>query len=401
MSLLLAALTLVEPGLATGSALDSNRITVSALAPKASAIAIGLADGEVRLVDLATRKPLRSMHSSVKDSVARLTWSADGSRLAAAVFPTPEKNSGPPDSAQEFIDAHGAWVVFDVATGMVLFERKSEEAGHDDPGCALSPDGNYLVTWGCEPRGRVWGIESQHCLWDCAAKGARTTCAVWSPDGETIYCGDDQGRISFWRTSDGALRGEVLLRRDARWTANSVECVAVSHDGRLLAAGGRSSYLGVWDCASRALRWIQQIEEDDRKLGLFDDDRIVDVAFNMTAESLVATTSSWGTVSAWSVADGRRRWDYDFEGGNEAKLYGVFDPRGERVATWGLGMFSTAKVFAAGSGDVRSKLESRKVLGGRGSAGWSSDGRFFIARTSLGLDIMDGATLEVLGTIVP
>jgi WD40 repeat protein len=226
------------------------------------------------------------------------------------------------------------------------------------------------------------------------------TCAAWSPDGETVYCGDDQGRVSAWRSSDGSLRCDGWLRYATTWAAKPIECVAVSHDGHLLAAGGRATSLGLWESAGLTRRWFAQVQ-DDKKLGLFDDDRVVDVAFDTTAETLVATTDSWGTASAWTVADGHRRWDYDFQGGNEVKLYVAFDPRGERIATWGLGMFGTAKVFAATSGAVRSNLESRHVLGGRGSAGWSSDGRFFIARTASGVDIMDGATLELQGTVVP
>jgi WD40 repeat protein len=399
MSFLMLALSLA-PTFQNAPPADSIKITASAVSPKAATAAIGLSNGEIRVVDLATRKPLASIHATAKGSVARLTWSGDGARLAAAVFPKPAANHGPAEAGQQYVDSQGTWLVFDVATGKQVFERKSESPGHDDPGFAFSRDGKYLVTWGCEPPAYIWDIDAQHCRTQCFLKEVRMTCAAWSPDGETVYCGDDQGRITSWRSSDGSLRCESWMRYATTGAAKRIECVAVSHDGHLLAAGGGATTVGLWESAGLTSRWFSMVQ-DNRKLGLFDDDRVVDVAFDVTAETLVATTYSWGTASAWSVADGHRRWDYDFLGGNEVNLYVVFDPRGERIATWGLGMFSTAKVFAASSGSVRSNLESRQVLGGRGSAGWSSDGRYFIARTFAGLAIMDGSTFEVQGTVAP
>jgi WD40 repeat protein len=68
-----------------------------------------------------------------------------------------------------------------------------------------------------------------------------------SPDGSTFATSPAPGRISLWRSRDETRVGELT------GPAGFVKSVAFSHDGRLLAAAGRSPNIVVWNVRQRKL----------------------------------------------------------------------------------------------------------------------------------------------------
>ena len=183
----------------------------------------------------------------------------------------------------------------------------ADEAVHD---LAFSPDGRTLASCGEGWRGtRPDGGDDcvgQIMLWDVhAAKGRAVitregiptfTRLVFSPDGKTIVSGSyapdgsNDGTIDFW---DVASRRHI---RQVKWPGTIVHSLAMSGDGRLLAAGG---YRGEWVKDTKVLRIIDMQSGKD-VARLEDGLRIVSLAFSPDNKLLVAAHVTGGReCSKW------------------------------------------------------------------------------------------------------
>jgi WD40 repeat protein len=98
-------------------------------------------------------------------------------------------------------------------------------------GLAFSPDGKMLAT--SVGNFRPSGIE----LWDVATGGQVrqvsediASCLRFTPDGKTLV-GSRGSTIRFWDVGTGAAQGQI------NGLGTNVNCLAISHDGKWLAAG--------------------------------------------------------------------------------------------------------------------------------------------------------------------
>jgi len=117
-------------------------------------------------------------------------------------------------------------------------------------------------------------------------QGQRVRCVSWSPDGQRIVAGYDDGRIRVW---DAGLT-ELLLTAEGH--TDPVWGVQWSPDGGVFASGSDDRTARVWDAGTGECLAVQPGHGG----------RVRSVAFSSDGTRLV-TASDDGTVGIWDVAD--------------------------------------------------------------------------------------------------
>jgi WD40 repeat protein len=153
-------------------------------------------------------------------------------------------------------------------------------------GVSLSSDGRLAVT--VSDHGvSVWDLATVKCLRQAHRGDAHIIaahCARFGPDGQRIFSGWSDGRIS---VQDMATGAEVLS-----WEAHRgpVSVLAISSDGRLLASGGEDGLVRLWDASTgrELARWEAH------------DESVTALAFSGDGRSL-ATGSAHGSVRLWNL----------------------------------------------------------------------------------------------------
>ena len=110
---------------------------------------------------------------------------------------------------------------------------------------AVTPDGQFLISGGNDCAVRVWNLANGALVREMAGHEKHVYTVAVTPDGSSVLSGDLGGVIRQW---DAASGNEVrILDAKELYTANGagqgvdfggVRSMAVSHDGRWLAAGG-------------------------------------------------------------------------------------------------------------------------------------------------------------------
>lgn len=177
--------------------------------------------GEVKLWDVATGRLVRSLDALHTDTVFGLRFSPDGSKLATA-------------SADKFLK------VIRVEDGK---ELKSFE-GHTHHVLAVdwSGDGKQLVTGGADSVLKVWDFETGEQLRTLAAAGKQVTAVRWVPGKPLVAGASGDSTVRYWNPIGS---GNIL--RTFTGASDYVFGVAVSADGKLVAAGGADGALFLWN----------------------------------------------------------------------------------------------------------------------------------------------------------
>jgi WD40 repeat protein len=251
--------------------------TLLAFSPNGKVLAAGCrsespADDTVYLWDPATGVELRRIKAA-SFGVACLAFSADGKTLV----------SGGNDCAVH---------LWDTATGD---ELRPFRAGHHARilAMAYSPDGRALATG---------GMDGMICLWDLVTGNLRSALdhkagwvcrLVFSPDGA-----HSDKSIRLWEL---ATAREV--RRLSGYAGGYVSSLAISPDGRTLAATGGAGTILLWETAAGRQLHRMTGQARDAKLAFVPDERtMVSVGEDSQAPASV--------VRLWDVASGRelRHW---------------------------------------------------------------------------------------------
>jgi WD40 repeat protein len=109
---------------------------------------------------------------------------------------------------------------------------------------AMSADGSVLATGGNDRMVRLWNPSTGSLLHECKAHQGHVYSVESHPGGRTILSGDLQGQVHEWDIKTGKLVGTFdatpLHTYDGsqRVDFGGVRGLAVSHDGKFVAAGG-------------------------------------------------------------------------------------------------------------------------------------------------------------------
>jgi WD40 repeat protein len=305
----------------------AEQFMAAALSPDGRHVAAGggSADGSgvVRVWDTATGKPVWSTDDHTAEALA-IAYAPDGSSVATAA-------------------ADGLVKIRDPKTGAVLRTLKGHDGGATS--VAFSADGAMLVCGQGHGGARLWDAQTGRPLRTCRDAGSQAptvardrlfTSIALSPDGGTLVTNTGgpgsffDESVRYWDTQTGELKKEFADK------GHGAHPVALSPDGSILAAGGKSVKL--WDVRSGKL-----LRELSGHLKITES-----IAFSADGRLLVSG-GSYGTTNVWEVATGRHLVTlFTFSEMREGKLVedwlacnpdGYYDgsPGVERYLAWRVG----------------------------------------------------------------
>jgi WD40 repeat protein len=239
----------------------------------------------VCLIDVAERKVVLTLEAKDR-TVSALIFSRDGKRLITADNNSLEYLLFEPSAGED-----PAIRVWDTATGKQDRVLKHDSLIAGVRTLALAPDGNTLAV--ATPKGiRLWDLKEGKVTRALSRVGdGREPVELFqfSPDRKRIL-GGTGNVICVWETASGRL-----LAPEANEAITALTAVAVSHDGRLLAAGSKDGRIDLWDLPARRL--IRRLPGHAELVG-----RLVFAPDGKT----LASRSENGYIRTWDVDSGRR-----------------------------------------------------------------------------------------------
>jgi WD40 repeat protein len=173
--------------------------------------------------------------------------------------------------------------------------------------------------------GRVQGTRTALCFWRCdngehvadlTLGGSSLFCVALSPDGRTLAAGDEKGNVIL---CDARQRREL---KTFEAHDKNILAIAFSPDGRWLATAGKNALVRVWDTAEWKLR--ATLRGHIRA--------VVSLAF-CPDRQLLATSDNAGITRVWDVPTGQEVVVISWPRFREART--VFTPDGRSVVTAG------------------------------------------------------------------
>jgi RNA polymerase sigma factor (sigma-70 family) len=142
-----------------------------------------------------------------------------------------------------------------------------------------------------------------------------TSCAVFTHDSKTVIVGDWGGRVVFWDVATGKEVRRVLA------DASGVNSLALTADGKLLAAGSRGK-VNLWNPNTGAAftKWTVA------------NDLVAQIAFAPNGKT-AALRYEGKTIELWDVASGKKLHTLEGHTGNVFTF--AFAPSGETLASGG------------------------------------------------------------------
>jgi geranylgeranyl transferase type-2 subunit beta len=240
----------------------TNAVTAVALSADERILATGSYDQSVRIWDVSTSNE-RHRLTGHRGAVLSVAHSPDGSTLATGGI---DRDIRLWDAAsgkqQRTLTGHKSWV----------------------NSLAFSPDGKWLASASSDGTVKIWSLagEQLHTLLDCKAE---VRSVAVSPDGKHLAAGIRYGAVKVWQTADWQLVESWEHPSDDAWAVafhadsqrlviaagewnrptklvvrsiasgeqvselkhpGEVLCVAVSADGKTIAAGGGDQTVSVW-----------------------------------------------------------------------------------------------------------------------------------------------------------
>jgi len=253
---------------------DEGGIWQVAFSPDGSYIALGTGSGEVRLWDGSEASPVSDPLGRHGGEVSALAFNGDGTLLA----------SGAADGTVQLWNPATRQPVGD------LFVYTISLTG--DPttvrSLAFRPDGVVLAVTGLRTVG-LWDIE--RAAWNglpLSAHSGNIFALVYSPDGQLLASGGDDGVVRLLGSSSGETVAELPLS-----STQLVQALTFSPDGSRLVAGQRAGTITAWELSRGTATALGQLDLTDKN--------IVSLAFAADGTTL-AGLDGVGAISHWDLS---------------------------------------------------------------------------------------------------
>ncbi len=239
------------------------------VSPDYSVLAVGLANGELRLCDPATGVTQKSMVFTAPPGLKGpwgVSFSRDGRTLAATCGDgsirivdvengTEQRSIGSAHTGRALCSKFnedgtllyttgddGYVKVWDVATG----RSEGMWAAHSGGAFQIHmlPDWKHVVTSGGDGYARLWELATRTKVREFKHSEGEVFSAAVSPDGSRLATGDSTGLLRTWDINTGAMLAESASHD------GSIHCIVFSPDGKRLFTGGWDSLARVWDSSS-------------------------------------------------------------------------------------------------------------------------------------------------------
>ena len=270
-----------------------------AWAPDGSMLAVTTIHG-VGLFDSVTLLKKTRLDSDV--TPLSLAFSPDGALLVTGGQDLPE-------SEQDTV------TIWDLPSST----RRHTLIGHTDwvNSVGFSPTGEFVASGSDDGTTRLWRVDVGAEAIVLRGHTRPVTSVTFSPDGEILATGSLDGLVRLWRVSDGAFIGEL------RNEAPSVRSVAFSPDGVTLAAASIDGTIRLWAAGTGTL-----LHSLSGHAGSVDR-----VTFSPDG-ALLASAGFDQTVRIWSAADGTLLQSLSGHTGPVISV--AFSPDGKQLASGSL-----------------------------------------------------------------
>ncbi|KAG9007034.1 hypothetical protein FRB94_014698 [Tulasnella sp. JGI-2019a] len=202
----------------------------------------------------------------------------------------------------------------------------------------------------------------------------RVFCLAWSPDGQRIISGCEDGTLCLWDASTAAPVGESW-----KFHTRAVSCVAWSPNGEMIVTGSYDSTLQLLDSSTRARigsAWKGHTGEVSSLAWSPDGRWVVSGSFDKTLRM-------WDPATGETVGEA-------WEGHTDLVWCVSWSPDSKRIAS---GSTDGTRLWESSIGALAGKLwETRRTYG----LAWSPDGKR-IAASGDGIRLWDADTGDLIG----
>jgi len=255
--------------------LSMNHAVVTSLAfsPDGAKLAASSEDRTIRLWD-ATSWELLAPFSGHEGIVFSISFSHDGKVLAS--------------TSQD-----GTIRLWSVGTGN---ELGTPLTGHREQvfSVAFSPNDKMLVSGGHDGSLMLWDINAEGTINRRLANTSGAHSALFSPDGRTIFTGTDDGKVLLLDSGKGEVQATLgdlsvyALPRSSDGFLTAIVSIALSGDGKILAAGRTDGTIFLWNLRTKKALSVSPLKYPDRlsKVMLSADGRLLAAAGDGMAVTL-------------------------------------------------------------------------------------------------------------------